>query len=264
MLCAIRRSDNVKVSASDAEKSDRPFFCPRCEDEAILKKGTVKIHHFAHKPPVTCEYGLGETELHRKCKMDLYEGLSEISRFRDVEIEKNLGTVRPDVFAYMASVPIAIEVQISALTMEQIVYRTSEYAKKGIYLLWLPIYNTYLDADKYSPKLWERWIHAAYFGRVYYWMGGIQMLPFHFGPCTHYVEAHSWFNEDGDEESAGGHEKRYKRYKTPKRGRAVSLAHSFVPRYREEPFRSKTLFIPQTRFLIDTQRRWWAKDSYEV
>lgn len=263
MLCAVRRSDNKKVLAADAIKSERPFFCPRCEDDAILKKGTVKIHHFAHKPPVTCEYGQGETEQHRRCKMDVYEGLKECSRFRDVEIEKNLGTLRPDVFAYMANIPIAIEVQISALTMEQIVYRTSEYAKKEIHLLWLPIYNIYLDTGKYSPKLWERWIHAAYFGRVYYWVGGIQILPFHFAPCTHYVEGHSWFNEDGDEESAGGYEKRYKRYRTPTRGKPVSLARNFVPRYRGEPFQSKTLFVPAARFLMDTQRTWWSKDSYD-
>jgi len=38
----------------------------------------------------------------------------------------------------MGNVPIAIEVQISTLTMDQIVYRTKEYARKGIHLLWLP------------------------------------------------------------------------------------------------------------------------------
>jgi competence protein CoiA len=194
MLCAIRKSDDKKVLASEESKSNRPFYCPRCEDEAILKKGTVKIHHFAHKPPVTCEYGRGETEKHRLCKMAIFEGLKEYQRFRNVELEKGLGTVRPDISAVMGDVPIAIEVQISTLTMDQIVYRTKEYAKKGIYLLWLPIYNIYLETNRYSPKLWERWIHAAYFGRVYYWVGGIQALPYHFGESTHYVESRSWYN----------------------------------------------------------------------
>lgn len=155
MLCAIRQSDNKKVLARDESKSNKPFFCPICSDEAILKKGTVKVHHFAHKPPVTCEYGRGEAEEHRMCKMEIFEGLKEHRRFRDVELEKGMGTVRPDVSALMDDIPIAVEVQISTLTMDQIVYRTSEYARKGIYLLWLPIYSIYLETDRYSPKLGE-------------------------------------------------------------------------------------------------------------
>ncbi len=261
MLCAIRASDNKKVLAFDEVRTNRPFFCPRCEDEAILKKGTIKTHHFAHKPPVTCEYGRGETEKHRLCKMEIFEGLKEHPRFRHVELEKGLGTVRPDISALMGDIRIAIEVQISTLTMDQIVYRTREYAKKGIYLLWLPIYNIYLDTDRYSPKLWERWVHAAYFGRIYYWIGGVQILPYHFGESTYYVESRSWYNQDGDEESAGGYEKKYKRYRTPKRGRVVTLSHSFDPRYRQEPWRSKTLVVPEARLLMDTQPIWWQKES---
>jgi competence CoiA-like predicted nuclease len=48
-----------------------------------------------------------------------------------------MGTAPPDVSGFMGEIPFAIEVQISALTMEQIVYRTREYAKNGICILWL-------------------------------------------------------------------------------------------------------------------------------
>jgi len=273
MLAAIRHSDRKKVLAWDEAKSNRPFSCPRCADEAILKKGTIKVHHFAHKPPVTCEYGRGETERHRQCKSTIYEGLREHRRFREVEIEKGLGTVRPDVSACMNGIPIAIEVQISMLTMEQIIYRTSEYSMKGIYLLWLALYHRALETDCYSPRLWERWVHAAYFGRVYYWIGGLEAVPYHFGECIQYVGARSSDTADGDEElvstsarlalwgpQAGGYKKRYKRFKTLKNGRIVSLANSFVPRHRSEPWRSKTLIVPESRLLMDTQRIWWQKD----
>jgi hypothetical protein len=101
MLSAIRQSDQMKVLACEESKSNRPFFCSRCRDEAILKQGPIKIPHFSHKPPVTCEYGRGESEKHRQCKMAIYNGLKEQRRFREVEIEKNLGTVRPDVSALM-------------------------------------------------------------------------------------------------------------------------------------------------------------------
>ena len=220
----------------------------------------MKIHHFAHKPPVTCEYGGGETEKHRQCKMAIYEGLKGLKRFQNVEVERGMGTVRPDVSAYMDGIRIAIEVQISTLTMQQIISRTIEYTKKGIYVLWLGIYHHGLVIDRFSPKLWERWVHAAYFGRVYYWVGELEIVPYHFGECHHYVEPRSWYTEDGDEESAGGYEKRYTRFKTPKNGRVVSLSDSFVPKYRDDPWRSKTLTIPESRLLMDTQRIWWKSE----
>src|SRR4030095_7191258 len=120
MLCAIRQRDQKKVSAWDESKVNRPFYCPQCGDEAILKQGWVKVHHFAHKPPVICEYGRGETERHRQCKLTIYAGLNRQTRFSGVELERSLGTVRPDVSGWMDGVPIVIEVQISTLTMEQI------------------------------------------------------------------------------------------------------------------------------------------------
>jgi competence protein CoiA len=139
----------------------------------------MKVHHFAHKPPITCEYGRGETGRHRECKLTIYEGLRRHQRFRDVEIERRMGTVRPDVSGFMAGIPFAIEVQISALTMDQIVYRTREYAKKGIHVLWLALYQAALEENRYSPRAWERWVHAAYFGRIYYWVHGLEAVPYH-------------------------------------------------------------------------------------
>jgi competence protein CoiA len=129
MLCAIRQGDRQKVAAWDQQKSDGPFSCPLCIEETILKKGTMMVHHFAHKPPITCEYGRGETERHLECKLTIYDALRGHRRFRDVEIERSMGTVRPDVSGFMGEIPFAIEVQISALTMEQIIYRTREYVK---------------------------------------------------------------------------------------------------------------------------------------
>ncbi len=260
MLSAIRGGDSKKVLAWEEAKSNKPFFCPRCFDAAILKKGTVRIHHFAHKPPVTCEYGLGESEQHRRCKLEIYEGLLKHRRFVECEIERDMGTVRPDFSAYMDGIQIAIEVQISALTMDQIIYRTSEYAKKGIYVLWLSIYTDALDDEKYSPKLWERWCHAAYLGRVYYWLGGLEVAPIHFDECSRYIEQKSWYTQGGDEMSAGGYEKKYRRFKTPNHGRTVNLSDSFIPKYREQAWRSQTLSVPRSRLLIDYQPVWWRSE----
>ena len=244
MLCAIRQSDRQKVAAWDQHKNDGPFSCPFCIEETILKKWTMKVHHFAHKPPITCEYGGGESERHRECKLTIYDGLRHHQRFLDVEIERSLGTVRPDVSGFMGGVPFAIEVQISALTMEQIVSRTSEYAKKGIYVLWLALYQAALEESRYSPRVWEKWVHAAYFGRVYYWVRGLEVIPYHFGEYIEFVES-------------CGYKKLFKRFRVPKPGRAVSLAGSFIPRHRAVEWRSRKLVIPESRLLIDTQPIWW-------
>ena len=244
MLCAIRQSDRQRVAAWDQAKSDGPFCCPICVAETILKKGTTKVHHFAHKPPFTCEYGSGESEQHRECKLAIYEELSRHQRFCDVEIERRMGTVRPDVSGLMDRIPFAIEVQISALTMEQIVYRTREYAKKGIYVLWLALHDVALNEKRYSPRVWERWVHAAYFGRVYYWVQGLEVMPYHLGECIEFVES-------------CGYRKLFKRFRVPKKGRTVSLADSFMPRHRAVEWRSRRLVVPESRLLIDTQRNWW-------
>jgi competence protein CoiA len=244
MLCAIRQRDRQKVGAWDQQKTDGPFSCPLCIEETILKKGIMKVHHFAHKPPITCEYGSGETERHRECKLAICEGLRRQRRFREVEIERRLGTVRPDVSGFMGEIPFAIEVQISALTMDQIVYRTSEYAKQGIYVLWLALHQAALEEKRYSPRAWERWVHAAYFGRVYYWVQGLEAIPYHLGECIEFVES-------------CGYRKLFKRFRVPKKGRTVSLADSFLPRHRAVEWRSRRIVVPESRLLIDTQPIWW-------
>ncbi|HYY41548.1 MAG TPA: competence protein CoiA family protein, partial [Pyrinomonadaceae bacterium] len=180
MLTAIRETDGQKLGAWEADKRDRPFVCFCCQRTVTLRQGGILAPHFAHRPPVTCEYGTGESEAHRRCKIALYEALSADARVTKCELERNLGTVRPDVSAYIGGVPVAIEVQLSALSLAKIAYRTGEYRRKGIYVLWLPVYQRALDAALYAPRPWELWLHAAYAGRVYYWLEGATVLPIHF------------------------------------------------------------------------------------
>lgn len=244
MLCAIRQRDGQKVAARNQQRSDGPFSCPLCVEETILKNGTMKVHHFAHKPPITCEYGKGETERHRECKLTIYEGLRRHRRFRDVEVERSMGTVRPDVSGFMRGIPFAIEVQISALTRDQIVYRTSEYAKQGIYVLWLALYQAALEENRYNPRAWERWVHAAYFGRIYYWVQGLQTI--RITGRMHRVRWSPVATRNCSSDSG------------LRRGEALlALADSFLPRHRAVEWRSKRLVVPESRLLIDTQRIWW-------
>lgn len=85
-------------------------------------------------------------------------------------LELPLEEVRPDVSATIKGVPVAIEVQISSLSVETIMRRTIDYHRRGIYVLWLLQWTPALDRPRYAPKIWEKWVHAAYYGRVYYWV----------------------------------------------------------------------------------------------
>lgn len=256
MITSIRYSDGQKVVARDSQKQDGPFFCPKCQREAILRKGRVKVHHFAHKPPVVCQYGQGESEFHRVCKQSIFDCLVQETDVAACELEKDLGKVVPDIYFESGKVKVAIEVQISSLTMSKIIERTEEYNRLGIYVLWLPISDDALQTEMYAPKQWEKWLHAAYFGRVYYWLHGLTVAGIHFDEYQLWVEESSWYTSDGDEMSAGGYFKRSKRYRTPNHGLTLNILQDFQATSRRT-WAGGDIFVPNCRILTDKHTAWW-------
>jgi len=214
------------------EKSNGPFLCAECGVEVILKGGESRVTHFAHINPMACRYAEGESEAHRACKMEIYEALRQAPGVRDVALERSLGNVRPDVSAYINNIPVAIEVQVSSLSLPTITRRTITYAQKGIHVLWLLQWTPELDVQRYTPTLWEKWIHAAYFGRVYYWVTGLTIASYHFDSHFTTIPKRTWLNEKHKRMTAGGYSKRSKRYRTAIRGETLNLATDFVPRER--------------------------------
>ena len=257
MLTSIQKLDAKKVAAWEVTKADGPFSCPKCQSETILRKGMIKIPHFAHKPPIFCEYGKGESEHHRRCKNEIYLQLVKHSNIT-VELEKDLGNVVPDIFIDFGEdkLKVAIEVQISQLTMSRIISRTSEYNRLGIYVLWLPIYDDILEEERYSPKAWEKWLHATYYGRVYYWVKDLLITPVHFDEYQLYVEDSEWYESGGELRSEGGYYKRSKRYRTPKKGTIVDFAKDFKPNTRRS-WSGGDIVVPECKILVDKQQKWW-------
>ncbi|OLE54932.1 MAG: hypothetical protein AUG51_06240 [Acidobacteria bacterium 13_1_20CM_3_53_8] len=245
MLTAIRQQDSAKVCAWEAEREDKPFICHCCHETVTLRKGEIKAPHFAHQPPVTCEYGTGEGEAHRRCKIAIYEELINRQNVTKCEIERDLGTVRPDVSAYINGVPVAIEVQLSNLSLGKIKQRTAEYARKGIYVLWLPVYSRDLKKELYAPRPWELWLQEAYFGRVYYWLEGLKIQPVHFR--DYYINVNGLTHDY------------YKlsRRKVPIDGRTVMLTEDFSPVKSVAHGRSLTS-VPQAKLFVDKQQKWYS------
>lgn len=258
MLCAIRGRDNAKIIARLSSKEESPFYCPSCRGELNIRKGRIKIHHFAHKPPFNCTHGEGETEAHRKCKETLYNLLSVRNNLTLLDIESNLGIVIPDIYAQINGIPVAIEIQKSNLSVNEITYKTQKYHELGINVLWLALYNDKLINDKYSPSAWEKWCHATYFGRVYYWLSDLTVVPVHFADYQLYVEDSNWYDSSGNEMSAGGYFKTSKRYRTPQQGNLVNIAEDFIPNFRKE-WQGGSVFIPTCRIYTDKQKTWWKK-----
>lgn len=228
------------MAAWEASRDDRPFLCHCCASQVTLRRGGVRAAHFAHQPPVTCEYGVGESAEHRRCKISIYEHLFAHPRVTRCEMERNLGTVRPDVSAYLDNVPFAIEVQLSSLSLDKIRYRTSEYARKGIYVLWLPLYTPELRRELYQPRPWERWLHAAYFGRVYYWLEGLKVVPVHFR--DYYAQVRGRTRDY----------QKLSRRKVPVDGQVAVLTNDFGP-VRREAWSGESLSIPQSKLLMETR-----------
>lgn len=263
MLSARRQSDGQTVTAYLESKTNGPFACLVCNDPVVLKTGKRTVNHFAHVNPLACRYAENESEEHRRCKMEIFQAFQKEPGVHNVALERPFGTNRPDVSAYINGVPVAIEVQISSLSLETIAYRTIEYARNGFYVLWLLQWTPELDAKRYTPRLWEKWIHAAYFGRVYYWTEGLSVVSYHFDPHLKSVPKKSWYSPKGKKITAGGYSRRSKRYRTAIRGRTFNLATDFGPRNRDW-WEGKDITIPAAKLYVDRQRNSVATEFYEV
>lgn len=255
MLTALRKSDGDKVLARDTTNAAAPFVCPKCRRELILRKGLIKVHHFAHKPPVACSFGAGETEHHHRAKLEIFDALRSEPNVSHLELERDFGISVADVFAKISGVPIAIEVQRSNLSVNDIAARTSNYHRLGVAVLWLGLRQSLPLPNKYSPRAWERWCHAAYFGRLYYWCHGQVIQPIHLSPYQIQVAATGWY-EDGEERSAGGYERRSKRWRTPTLGVPLLLSHHFEVRIRPA-WAGGTVSITDCRLYLNRQPAWW-------
>jgi len=212
MLTAIISVSSKQVLAQETNKKDGPFKCPECEDPVLLKKGKIRVAHFAHIPPVTCSYGMGESELHRTAKISIYEALRKNSRVTKLQLERSLGQVRPDIsFCLDDKRYVAIEVQASKLPPAEIVRRTRLYKSKNISVLWMPPFKVHMKNEGvYRPSQWELLIHAMYFGRTYYWMWEDKAVPVRYIKRREWVPGREWYDSYGDEQSAGDHWKYYK------------------------------------------------------
>ncbi len=121
---------------------------------------------------------------------------------------------------------------------------------RRIYVLWLLQWTPALDAGRYAPKLWEKWIHAAYYGRVYYWIEGLTVASYRFDPHFKSVPRKTWYAEGGKKMTGGGYSRRSKRYRTPVRERTLNLATDFGPKQRYW-WQGNGIRVPDAKLFMD-------------
>lgn len=135
-------------------------FCAECHGALIAKQGNVKAYHFAHangNDSIKCS----QTALHLLAK-EIIADEKRIPAFVDgniafvavdsVEQEKNLGDIKPDLYAEYNGKPIAIEIFVShavddekfakiqnrrlttfEINLSELVFETREDVKRAIY-----------------------------------------------------------------------------------------------------------------------------------
>ena len=117
--------------ASQCTKDDGPFYCPGCKSDVVVRKCAEKKDHFAHSTRLTPAIGSNESELHRSCKEEICELLKEQypsgkwATERIIPENKELGVskLQPDISGRINNQRLAIEIQVSRLSITKIVKR---------------------------------------------------------------------------------------------------------------------------------------------
>lgn len=143
MLVALM--DGQRIHAGSALKGPT-YHCPGCRQEVTLKKGEKVIHHFAHKPPVTCAWAAGETQAHLGAKNLLMHHFKALGYQADVEFP--IGTQRADVHVLGSLGPNVFEIQHQPITPSEIAGRTAAYFQAGAAVTWLPLIDIAKDRDQ--------------------------------------------------------------------------------------------------------------------
>lgn len=267
-LSARKVSDNSKVLASEVTKNDGPFYCSETFEELIVRKCIEKIDHFAYKAkrsPIATK----ESELHLTCKEELLKILTktyptgkwESERKTFVENkEKGYKKVIPDLSGRIGQKGVIIEIQKSTLSLKDIRHRTEQYTKRGAYILWIVPLLEELGNENFRPRLFERFLHTMYYGRIYYQYkgNGSKLIPVHFGTAERWIEETVWYNESGEEQISGGYEKPFLRVKKPEYGDTIDLITDFKFDDRKEfELENDKLSAPKSKIYMDKKSIWW-------
>lgn len=264
--------NHKRIHASEAIKTDGPFYCPETHEELVVRKCIEKIDHFAYKSRLSPTANK-ESNLHFDCKTEICNALKEVFPDGKWEVErpilenkeKGLKKVIPDIsgrFGTTKDPAVIVEVQASTLSIKTILTRTEEYTKRNANILWILPLEEDLGTKLFRPRLFERYLHSMYYGRVYYWQrgNGTLLQPVHYGTAEKYIELNTWYEEGGEERCEGDYYKSYKRLKKPIYESKIDILKDFEfhlrPPFEVEDNEQKN--VPECRIFKDKLQIWWT------
>ena len=273
---ALIRESGARVHVEEVTKADGPFMCASCLSDAVRKHCTEKRDHFAHRAPTSKVIAAGESALHRDCKLEIFEALKSAvpdgwwvcdSVRIKADKSKKLPELQPDIGGRINGKRVAIEIQVSALTLPQIIRRVHGYSGRDVAILWIVPLKEPLPDSAFSPRLYERYLHSIYHGRTYYWMKGDGLLvtPVHYGLAWRHVPYSEWYDvELGDHRDAGGYDVPFKRIRKPLAHPKISLVDSFFHHRRSEfiPWNERKA-VPASYIFRDGLSTWWNEKKEE-
>lgn len=273
---AIRKKDNQKVYAENVTKTDGPFYCPVCLSEAIVRKCSEKIDHFAHHAKQSPILRKKDKELHNKCRLQLLNYLIVSFPQGNWAAEREIPAktseqknIIPDISGRIGDLAVAIEVQVSTYTLNRIYEKLVEYNKRKtkIAVLYVIPLREDIGNEPFRPRLFEKYLHSLYFGRVYYWLenSSPMLSPVHFSPAKRWIESSTWFDKDIKEtRTEGGFYLTYRTIKTPNVANLIDIASGFQEVNRKE-FVPKNVkkALPNCTIFKDKLNSWWDKMEYK-
>jgi competence protein CoiA len=270
---AKRKIDNSVVFADYVKKENGPFYCPECLSEAIVRLCSEKKNHFAHKSRQSPIILSKDQKLHNQCRDEICVELKNVfpdgkwETERTIPVNKNKGTKEriPDISGRINGKPIAIEIQFSAYTINRIYDKTVDYAKLGIAVLWIVPLREDLGNEPFRPRLFEKYLHSLYFGKLFYYTVGskTKLNSVHFSPAKRWIKENEWYEEDATHRVEGGFYLTYKTVKIPNYGETVDLTTDFfvIENNGYTPKNAKKE-IPKCSVFSTKQKKWWNKNEY--
>ncbi len=147
----------------------------------VLKKGRLRVHHFAHKPPTDCHLATGETPAHLAAKEAFRRHFVARGYATDVEVPLTGGAahLRADVLTRpRPGLTAAVELQHTVIEPDEVAARTRAYLALGIAVASIPLLRpARLDAhpagdglvvERYAARPFARWLHGLGLGELWY------------------------------------------------------------------------------------------------
>lgn len=169
LLIAENKQKQRFLATNAAVSKSQEFFCPACKQKVILKKGSIKIAHFAHYHQ--CSLNIeGETLEHLLGKIGLQQAFLRANFKNKLEVYLRELHQRPDLLVLLNQNQfLAVEFQCALLDLELFEKRTTSYLKNGLKCWWI-LGKKYFPSKKLSQKTAKflRWNENLGFYLTYY------------------------------------------------------------------------------------------------